>query len=117
MTDSIEFSPVTGDRRANMASDPERPVPDMPSPGALRPLARALLRVAAEIVAARRAPLGTGRDVRLGSVMSFGRSVGRHSSRHRAASPDVTGPEGANVHVGAPAGSPVADADLMDGSS
>ena len=83
------------------------------TPGLLRPLARALLAVAAEISAARRDPL----DADTTSLVSFGPSIGRHFARHRAASPEWTGGNSANPHVGAPAGSPVVNSDFMGRSS
>lgn len=112
MTDSFEFSPVTGDPQTETAPESDRPVPEVPPPGALRQLARGLLSVAAEVVAARRAPLGVLPEVR-GLAVSFGRSGGRQSWRHSAASPDVTGPGNAKLLVGAPSGLPVVDADSL----
>lgn len=109
LTTSGEFDDSTGGRR-----DAPRPASQ---PGALRPLACALISAAEDIRAARRVPLGREPEVRVGSAVSFGRSVGRQSWRHRAASPDVTGPASANPHVGAPGGSPVVDSDLLGGSS
>ena len=79
----------------------------------LRPLARALLAVAAEIRAARRDPL----DAATGPTVSFGPSTGRHSGRQWAASPERMGSKPANPHVGALAGSPVVDSDFMGRSS
>ena len=117
MADAIHSSPTINDFHADTGPH-SHTSPFAPQwSGSLRPLARALLSVAGEIHAARRAHLGTEYDLRAGSAVSFGRSVGRQPWRHRAASPDVTGPANANPHVEAPAGSPVVNADLMGSSS
>jgi len=95
-----------------------REVP-VPSPEALRPLAKVLVSIAVELSAARRDPLGASCP---GSVRGLrmeecrGRFTGRLDGRfcrQCGATPETTTPSRAKAHVKAPAPPPVIDSDCM----
>lgn len=93
--------------------------PVVPPPGALGPLARALLSVAAEVHATRRDPLGAGSPVSADHLRMPGKGIvhpARLGLRLGVRSPATPGqtPSGvASSHVKGTAPSPVVDSDCM----
>jgi len=91
----------------------------VPPPGALRPLARALLSAAMEVHAARCDPLGAG-SPRFAEGLRMGECEGRLTGRlpgrlcrHCGATPEARGSGDAKTHVNAPPPLPLIDSDCM----
>ena len=110
-------APVEGEDAASPTSA-ERAIA-VPPPGALRPLARALLSAAMEVHSARRDPLGAASPrvadgLRMGECEErlTGRLAGR-LCRHCGATPETRGSGEAKKHVNAPPPPPLIDSDCM----